>query len=404
MAGNSQRQGAVRKSKKGAQVGSGGQSRRGLEGKGPTPRAEDRNGHPAARRAAAAARRGEQRGGGRGGGRGSADGAELLVGRNPVLEALRARVPATALYVALGLEADERVTEAVRIAGNRGLALLEVSRGELDRRTGGLLHQGVALQVPPFHYAQLPDVLEAAEQSPAAPLLLALDGITDPRNLGAVLRSAAAFGVAGVLLPERRSAGVTAAAWRTSAGAAARVRVAQVTNLVRSLKHCQQAGMLVVGLDADGSTTLDELEAAVDPLVVVLGSEGRGLSRLVGETCDLTGGDPDGRGGGVAQRRGGRLGGARRDRPAAPRIVPGGLSASAAAAQPGRTRSRWAPRPAPRCVTRGRPDRRQVARTPTGRTSCRCGPSDAAAPISRRRGARPSPGGRRAPRRCGCRC
>ncbi|MGH8861964.1 MAG: 23S rRNA (guanosine(2251)-2'-O)-methyltransferase RlmB [Jatrophihabitantaceae bacterium] len=283
MAGNSQRQGAVRKQKKGAQTGSGGQARRALKGKGPTPKAEARKGHPAARRAASAGRNAEKRPDKRGGA-----GAELLVGRNPVVEALRAKIPATALYVALGLESDERITEAVRMAGNRGLALLEVTRGELDRRTGGLLHQGIALQVPPYQYRELGDVLDAARESTAAPLLLALDGVTDPRNLGAVIRSAAAFGVDGVVLPERRSAGVTAAAWRTSAGTAARVPIAQVTNLVRALKQAQQAGMLVVGLDADGDVSLDDLEAAIDPIVVVLGSEGRGLSRLVGETCDLT--------------------------------------------------------------------------------------------------------------------
>jgi 23S rRNA (guanosine2251-2'-O)-methyltransferase len=122
----------------------------------------------------------------------------------------------------------------------------------------------------------------------STPLLVALDGVTDPRNLGAVIRSAVAFGAQGVIVPTRRSAGVTATAWRTSAGTAARIPVAQVTNLVRALRDCQKAGLQVVGLDADGDTTLDELPNATDPLVIVVGSEGRGLSRLVGETCDLT--------------------------------------------------------------------------------------------------------------------
>src|SRR5437879_4383576 len=121
----------------------------------------------------------------------------------------------------------------------------------------------------------------------AAAPLVALGGVTDPRNLGALIRSAVAFGAHGVVIPARRSAGVTATAWRTSAGTAARIPVAQVTNLVRALKDCQQAGMYVLGLDADGSTTLDELEMATEPVVVVVGSEGRGLSRLVGATCDL---------------------------------------------------------------------------------------------------------------------
>jgi 23S rRNA (guanosine2251-2'-O)-methyltransferase len=282
MAGNSRRQGAIRKEKKGAQVGSGGQNKRALRGKGPTPPAEARKGHPAARRAAAAERRAATRSSR------EAGGPELLVGRNPVAEALRAKVPATALYLAQGLETDERVTEAVRLAGNRGIALLEVSRAELDRRTGGVLHQGIALQVPPFAYQALPDVLNAALESGSPPLLVALDGVTDPRNLGAVIRSALAFGAHAVVIPERRSAGVTATAWRTSAGAAARIPVAQVTNLVRALKECRDAGLFVLGLDADGTTSLDELEMATEPLVVVVGSEGRGLSRLVGENCDLT--------------------------------------------------------------------------------------------------------------------
>ena len=219
------------------------------------------------------------------------DAPELLVGRNPVLEALRARVPATALYVAQGIEIDDRVNEVVRTSADRGIAILEISRAELDRMTGGVLHQGLGLQVPPFAYEQFEDLLAAALEQPA-PLLVALDGVTDPRNLGAVIRSAAAFGAQGVFVPERRAAGITATAWRTSAGAAARVPVSQVTNLTRAIKACQQAGFIVVGLDADGETDLYDLEVAVGPLVVVVGSEGRGLSRLVGETCDLRVGIP----------------------------------------------------------------------------------------------------------------
>jgi len=285
VAGNSSRRGAIRKSKKGATGGSGGKGRQALRGRGPTPRAEERTGHPAAGRAKATARRDQARGAARARG---AQAPELLVGRNPVAEALRTKVPATALYIALGLDADERVTEAVRLAGKRGVSLLEVSRGELDRMTGGLLHQGIALQVPAFVYTALPDLLARAAESTSAPLLVALDGVTDPRNLGAVVRSAVAFGADGVIIPQRRAAGMTAVAWRTSAGTAARIPIAQVTNLVRALKDCQQAGLFVVGLDADGPTSLDALEAAEDPIVVVVGSEGRGLSRLVGETCDLT--------------------------------------------------------------------------------------------------------------------
>jgi 23S rRNA (guanosine2251-2'-O)-methyltransferase len=214
------------------------------------------------------------------------DSPELLVGRNPVVEALRARIPVTALYVAQGLDLDERVTEAVRTAGDRGIPIMEISRAELDRMTGGVLHQGIGVQVPPFAYESFEDML-AASLEQVAPLLVAIDGLTDPRNLGAVLRSAAAFGVDGVFFPERRAAGITATAWRTSAGAAARVPVARVINLTRSLKACQQAGFIVAGLDADGEVSLYDLEAADGPVVIVVGSEGRGMSRLVGESCDM---------------------------------------------------------------------------------------------------------------------
>lgn len=277
------------RSKKGPTAGTGGHGRKKLEGRGPTPRAEERTGHKAARRSAPSSSGGAKRSAGPRSKRPAArDTPEVLVGRNPVVEALRARVPATVLYVASGLEADDRVTEAIRIAGDRGISILEVSRHELDRMTGGAMHQGVGIAVPPYSYTHPDDLLARALDSGQAPLLIALDGVTDPRNLGAVVRSATAFGAHGVLLPERRAAGMTATAWRTSAGTAARLPVARATNLVRTLSAYRKAGLTVVGLATGGEVTLDRLEVAVDPLVLVVGSEGGGLSRLVGETCDLT--------------------------------------------------------------------------------------------------------------------
>jgi 23S rRNA (guanosine2251-2'-O)-methyltransferase len=230
--------------------------------------------HPAAKRAQAQARRPAKR----------TDETETVLGRNPVLECLRAGVPATALYVALGSEADERLTESVARAADLGLAILEVPRIDLDRMTANHLHQGIALQVPPYDYAHPDDLLAAAIDSPPA-LLVALDNISDPRNLGAIVRSVAAFGGHGVLIPQRRSASVTAVAWRTSAGAAARMPVARATNLTRALKNWADKGLRVIGLDAGGDTALDDLDGT-DPLVVVVGSEGKGLSRLVRQTCD----------------------------------------------------------------------------------------------------------------------
>lgn len=294
MAGNSRRRGAVRRpgSKKGPTVGSGGRNKRALEGRGPTPKAEDRPNHKAykaARTAGAASGRGAA-GGGRSAPprrpRRDSSRPETVAGRNSVLEALQADIPATALYVASRIDSDDRVRDALQIAADRGMPLLEASRQDLDRITDGAVHQGIALQVPPYEYADVEDLLEAAAESGRPALVVALDGVTDPRNLGAVVRSTAAFGGHGVLVPERRSAGMTASAWKTSAGAASRLPVARATNLVRALTALKQAGCFVLGLDADGDVSLPGLQLATEPVVLVVGSEGKGLSRLVRETCD----------------------------------------------------------------------------------------------------------------------
>lgn len=305
MAGNSQRRGATRKpgSKKGATVGTGGKNRRSLEGKGPTPKAEDRPYHVAAKRKAAAEKQGrkdaaaaQRRGSGAPAGRSTTPaarrrretgGVEIVSGRNSVVEALRAGVPCDGVWVARSIDGDERTREILKIASDKGLPILEVTKPELDRLTDGLVHQGVAMQVPEYRYVDLDRIRARAERAGEAPLVVALDGITDPRNLGAVLRSAGAFGAHGVVVPERRAAGVTAAAWKVSAGAAARVPVARVTNLVRALEELRRDGCFVVGLDAGGTTSIGDLHVATDPVVLVVGSEGKGLGRLVRETCDV---------------------------------------------------------------------------------------------------------------------
>lgn len=153
--------------------------------------------------------------------------------------------------------------------------------------TNGLNHQGLVLQVPPYEYAHPEDLAAAAYDEGKDPLIVALDGVTDPRNLGAVVRSVSAFGGHGVVVPERRAAGMTAGAWKTSAGAAARTPVARASNLTRALEAYKKAGLIVVGLAADGEAEVGDLEALGGPVVIVVGSEGKGLSRLVGETCDF---------------------------------------------------------------------------------------------------------------------
>ena len=300
------RAGAVRKARKGPQVGSGGQGRQALEGRKPTPKAEDRPYHPAGKRKAAGER--YEAAGGRkklvvatAGARQvagqrparpartpkSSDESEVVTGRNSVLEALRARIPATTLYMAARIEFDDRVKEILQMATSRGMPILEVMRPELDRLAGfDSVHQGVALKVPPYEYAHPLELLDKVISRGQVPLLVALDGITDPRNLGAIIRSVAAFGGQGVIVPQRRSVGLTAAAWKTSAGAAARTPVAMATNLTQTIKAYKDRGVFVLGLDGGGNVSLPQLALAKEPVLVVVGSEGKGLSRLVTENCD----------------------------------------------------------------------------------------------------------------------
>jgi 23S rRNA (guanosine2251-2'-O)-methyltransferase len=300
--GKKGRPGAVRKTRgdKRPQVGTGGHGRKALEGKGPTPKAEDRSWHVAGKRKAAAERFAAAGGKGKpgaSGNRGSnpnrsakskaGDETENVTGRNSVLEALRAKIPATALYIAQRVEMDDRIKEMLSIARNREIPVMEVTRPELDRMAGfDGVHQGVALKVPPYEYAHPQDLLEKTIGSGKTPLFVALDGVTDPRNLGAIIRSTAAFGGHGVIVPQRRSAGVNSAAWKTSAGAAARIPVAIAANLTSTLKEFKKQGVFVLGLDGDGDVALPDLKLADRPLVIVVGSEGKGLSRLVTETCD----------------------------------------------------------------------------------------------------------------------
>jgi 23S rRNA (guanosine2251-2'-O)-methyltransferase len=288
MPGNSSRQGAVRKTGKGTgakgrTAGSGGRVRRGLEGKGPTPKAEDRPYHkayrskdagerPGARRTTSASKTGKP-----------GAGPEWVIGRNPVLEALQAGLPVRTAYVAEGAERDDRLREILTYTATNAMPMLQVTRNELDRLTGGAVHQGVALQLPAYEYAHPDDVLGDALDAEIG-LLVALDQITDPRNLGAVIRSAAAFGAQGVIIPERRSAQMTAAAWKTSAGAAARIPVARATNLNRVLTQAADMGFTIVGLAGEGEVEVSELTFD-GPVLMVVGSEGDGLSRLVRQNC-----------------------------------------------------------------------------------------------------------------------
>ena len=293
MPGNERYPGASRRrpgKKKGPTKGSGGNRRQGLEGKGPTPRAENRVGHPKARAKALAEaraarptrakqlekirRRFEV-----------PEGHEIICGRNAVAEAARAGVPMSRVFMASSAT-DDRLGAVVRRAALLGAPVLETTKLDLEALTGGAVHQGVAVEIPAYEYVAARDLLERALAAGRTPLLVALDQITDPHNLGAVLRSAGAFGADGVVIGERRSVGVNATVWKVSAGAAARVPVARETNLVRALTALKKEGCFVVGLDGRSEEVVDDLALADSPLVLVAGAEGAGLSRLVRQTCD----------------------------------------------------------------------------------------------------------------------
>ncbi|GII57563.1 23S rRNA (guanosine(2251)-2'-O)-methyltransferase RlmB [Planotetraspora thailandica] len=275
--------------RQGASRGTGGKGKGSLEGRGATPPAHMRHWYKDKARAERIEREAAGRPSrtARPAPRARRDDApEVIGGRNPVLEALRAGVPANALYVAQRIDNDDRVRESIKIAADRGIALLEVSRDRLDRLTEGGVHQGVGLQIPPYEYAHPEDLVETARAAAEVPLIVALDGVTDPRNLGAIARSATAFGAHGLLVPARRSAGVTAGAWKTSAGTLANLRVARAANLTQALQTYREEGLFVIGLDGSATVDIADVQLLAEPLVVVVGSEGKGLSRLVRESCD----------------------------------------------------------------------------------------------------------------------
>jgi len=280
MAGTAKPRGAARtSSKKGPTGGTGGKNKRRLEGKGPTPKAEDRPYHAAAKRKKAAEKKAAPR---TRTGRSEKPKGEIVSGRNAVLEALRAIVPATELIVARSIDVDDRVAESLKLALHHQLPIREVHRAEIEGISAN--SQGIILAIKPYQYSSFQEITERANHPI---LIVALDGVTDPRNLGAIVRSAAAFGAAGVVMTERRAAAMTASAWKSSAGAAARLPVAQVTNMARTIEDAKKIGCFVIGLDGESDQSLSGMKVAKENVMVVVGSEGKGLSRLVREKCDL---------------------------------------------------------------------------------------------------------------------
>lgn len=209
---------------------------------------------------------------------------DWMYGRHPVLEALRAGVEVRRLFVARGTKPQGALKEILDQAAARGVAVQWVEREVLDRH--GPNHQGVAAEVAAFAYADVDDIFARAAERDEPPLIVVLDSIQDVQNLGQLIRTAEAVGVHGIILPEHRSAGVTPAVRKSSAGAVEHIPIAQVTNLARTLDHLKRRDVWVVGLDMAGQDVYNQVDLTM-PLALVVGSEGRGLARLTREKCDF---------------------------------------------------------------------------------------------------------------------
>lgn len=210
----------------------------------------------------------------------------VVVGLHPVRELLRAGRSVRRVAVASGRTDSDVLGELLDLARSAGVQVDRVDRDELDSRAEGLVHQGVVATAPPFPYADLQQVLDRADRDGRAPLLVALDGVTDPHNLGSICRTAEAVGADAVIVPGRRAASVTPTVEKSAAGALAHLPVVQVTNLVRTLTDIADRPVWSLGLAGEGDVEIADSHLLADPVVLVVGAEGSGLSRLTRDTCD----------------------------------------------------------------------------------------------------------------------
>ena len=209
---------------------------------------------------------------------------DLVAGRNAVMELLKGSRSVNRLMVANGAT-EGSVREIIAVAKQRGINVQFYDRSKLDAMAPGIRHQGVLAQVPPVQYAELEDILAVAEQRQEPPFIVLLDELEDPHNLGAILRTADAAGVHGVLIPKHRSCPLSATVAKTSAGAVEHVPVARVGNLVQTIKKLKAQGLWVAAADMDGKDYYDT--DLTGPLLLIIGSEGQGVGRLVKEQCDF---------------------------------------------------------------------------------------------------------------------
>ena len=209
----------------------------------------------------------------------------LIEGRNAVIEALRAGTAIDKIFLARG-ETDAALGHIASAARDKGVVVVEADRRKLDGMSRTHAHQGVIALAAVREYASVEDILSAAREREEPPLIVVCDELSDPHNLGAVIRTAECAGAHGVIIPKRRSAGLTAIVAKTSAGAVSHIPVARVANLTACLKQLKESGVWVFGTDASGDKLLYEADLK-GPAAIVIGSEGAGMGRLVAENCDF---------------------------------------------------------------------------------------------------------------------
>ena len=209
---------------------------------------------------------------------------DMVAGRNAVMEALKGSRSVNKLMIANG-STEGSIKEIIAVAKDKGVNIQYWDRSKLDSIARGIRHQGVLAQVAPVQYAELEDILQVAKDRNEPPFIVLLDELEDPHNLGAILRTADAAGVHGVLIPKRRSCPLSATVAKTSAGAVEHVPVARVGNLVQTIKKLKQEGLWVAAADMDGKDYYDT--DLTGPLLLIIGSEGQGVGRLVKEQCDF---------------------------------------------------------------------------------------------------------------------
>ena len=210
----------------------------------------------------------------------------VIEGRNAVIEALRAGTAIDKIYLAKG-DTDSALGHIANTARANGVVVVNADRRKLDEMSRTHAHQGVIAVAAVREYASIEDIFQRAEEQGEAPLIVLCDELSDPHNLGAVIRTAECAGAHGVVIPKRRSAGLTAIVAKTSAGAVSHIPVARVPNLTALMKELQKRGVWIFGAEMNGTTSLYEADLK-GPAAIVIGSEGSGMSRLVAETCDFT--------------------------------------------------------------------------------------------------------------------